>query len=396
MKANFEELEQLHFSAAQKDSLIRRLTADTTPKRLPYRVVVALVAAASLLIGAAGAVTLAGISPEFRAMFGITTQAEEERLGSVPLDLIFQDKNGSGASITVRELVRDQERLFLLADFTAPEGTVLPQPERPYPNAPGYWIDGSDGLVAGEKVLDWDLFQDKDCTQRTFVQSLGLSCQALEDADPADNMIPLLIYMDTDRGFPPESNYLRLSNIFYLRTHQNGREVSVIEDLDIEMILPISSPTPTYQFSGRAPVKLGNTTMAVAENLVLSPLSLSMDLILADGQTYDRMLEELGGIPAYVLLKDGGHVALQFHQSYGVLDWYYTQDGELEMSGEQFFRADHVYFTPEHPLELSQIKDIVFVGDNDPGKAARNEIVHFQFQYTTFFNHTYWNDVNPR
>lgn len=393
MKRSFEELDRLSFSPGQKEALFHRLTQP--PKgaerpHLPYRGLVALVAAASMLMGAAGAVSLAGISPEFREMFGIRTQEDEAQLGSLSLDMTFRDKKGSGAAITVREIVRDQERLFLLADFAAPEGTVLPRPE---PHVFGYWLDGDHEV--GKKCLNWTLFQDKDCTQRVNVQGLGFSSQALEDPDPTDNVVPLLIYVDADRGFPEGSNYLQLSNIFYLDTSRGGETAHAVKGLDIELVVPISVPSPTYSFSGRCPVKLGDQTMAVAENLVLSPLSISMDLILADGDAYDRMIEEQGGIPAYVLLYDGTRIPLQFNKAYGLLDWYYTQDGELGKAGEMFFRSDHIYFTPEWPIDLAQIKDIVFVGDNDPEKiASPGGIVHFLFQPMRFTNDIYWEEVN--
>lgn len=389
MKQPFDELEQLRFSPTQKETLIRRLTAQKTGERLrlPYRGLVALVAAASLLIGAAGAVSLAGVSPEFREMFGITTQAEEDALGAVSIQRTFPDQNGTGAAITVREVVRDQERLFVLADFTAPEGTVLPEPEHPYSFADqGYWLDGSDKI--GEKALSWNLFQNEACTQQVKWKGLGFHCEALKDEDPTDNVIPLLLYLDVEQGFPAESNYFRLQNIFYLYTYRNGEAVPVVENMDIEMVIPISTPSPTYRFSGRCGVKLNSSTMAVVENLALSPLSISMDLILADGETYDKLLKEQGGINAYLLLKDGTRTPLQFHETYGILDRFYTE------TGDQFFRSDHVYFTPESPIDLSQIKDIIFVGDNDPEKMGQNVTFHFQFSRTRFFNEAYWSEVN--
>lgn len=391
MKQPFEELEQLHFSREQKETLIRRLTEEgqktSRTRRFPYRAVVALVAAVSMLIGAAGAASLAGVSPVFREMFGITTPEEEVRLGAVEIEQTFPDKNGTGVSITVRQVVRDQEQLFILADFTAPAGTILPEPEQPYPLMNfGYWLDGDDEV--GKKGLSWGLFEDEACTQRVTVQGLGFSSQVLEDADPTDNVIPMLIHVDTDRGFPEGSNYFQLRNIFYLDTYQGEETVHTVEGMDMELVVPISTSTPAYRFTGRNGVKLNNTTMAVVENLALSPISISMDLILEDGDAFDATLEEHGGIDAYVLLKDGGRVSLQFHKSYGILDWFYTEENR------RFFRADHVYFTPDSPLELSQIKDIVFVGDNDPEKMTQNVHYNFRFYPTRFVNETYWSQVN--
>ena len=70
-----DELERLGFSGEEKAELARRLaagrpTAERRRMRLPYRGLVAVVAAVSLLVGAAGAASLAGVSPAFRELFG--------------------------------------------------------------------------------------------------------------------------------------------------------------------------------------------------------------------------------------------------------------------------------------------------------------------------------------
>lgn len=134
--ANYpEELERLSFSAQQKEILTRRLLAGGSAAARPgprrdrrpagaYRALIAAVAAVSLLIGAAGAVSLMGASPAFRALFGAATPEEEQNLGALAVGQVFRDKNGSGAFLTVQEIVSDQERLYVLMDFTAPAGRL--------------------------------------------------------------------------------------------------------------------------------------------------------------------------------------------------------------------------------------------------------------------------------
>ena len=130
-----DELEKLGFSREEKAELARRLAAgrpaaEKRRMRLPYRGLVAVVAAASLLIGAAGAASLAGVSPAFRELFGITSEEQVQNLGAEQMDLVFEDKNGSGATITVKETVADSELFYALVEFAAPEGTVLPEPDQ--------------------------------------------------------------------------------------------------------------------------------------------------------------------------------------------------------------------------------------------------------------------------
>ena len=79
-----DDLERLSFSQSEKEALTAALTAAgaerVRPMPMAYRRIIALVAVVSLLIGAVGAVSVAGISPGFRAFFGIETAEQEERL----------------------------------------------------------------------------------------------------------------------------------------------------------------------------------------------------------------------------------------------------------------------------------------------------------------------------
>lgn len=397
-----DELDELRFSKAQKETLIRTLTAETAVppqggRRLPPRALVALVAAVSLLIGAAGAVSLAGLSPEFRRLFGITDEAQAEQLGALLVEQTFADKNGTGAAITVREVVADQDRLYILMDFAAPAGTVLPAPERGEGlSAYGYWLGGKRNENFDE-ALSITLYADQACTQPAYPDSgWGYHVEALEDADPTDNVIPLLAVMTTDRGLPEAARYCRMDHIFSLYTIEGGELKTVMDGMDIQAVIPIPGNT-SYAFGGRAPVKLGGTTMAVVEDLTVSPISLSMDLVIPDPDAYDAAFEAQGPWPVYVLLRDGSKVSARYEKRYGKLDWFYTEPGEVDEAGGQFFRADHVGFQLERPIDVAEIEDIVFVGDNDPVAERPGEIgriVRFMFYPGYFYNDTYWNEVN--
>ena len=159
-----DELNRLKFSPEEKNELTRRLTAEratTTARRmrLPYRGLVAAVAAISLLVGAVGAVSLAGVSPAFRELFGITDDAQAQQLGAERLNLVFEDQNGSGASITVKEVVKDQERVYVLLDFTAPAGVALPIPEETA-DGRNFWLGEEEGDCSAA------FYGDEACTMR--------------------------------------------------------------------------------------------------------------------------------------------------------------------------------------------------------------------------------------
>ena len=81
-----DELERLNFSAEEKEALTcrlleRRSGQEEKRPRFPYRGLVAIVAAASLLTGAVGAV-----SPAFRELFGITSEEQAKNLGIVQMN----------------------------------------------------------------------------------------------------------------------------------------------------------------------------------------------------------------------------------------------------------------------------------------------------------------------
>ena len=383
-----DELEELRFSPEEKAELIRRLAAGRAETRgrrmrLPYRGLVAGVAVVSLLLGAAGAASLAGISPAFRVVFGITDQIQAEQLGAEQLDLIFEDQNGSGASITVKEVVKDQERVYVLMDFAAPEGTSLPVPEK---TADGrtFWL--------GEEYGDCSaaFYGDEACSQRVDPRSWGWGFRAVEDSDTTDRVIPLMLQITSDETLPEEAAWLRVTHLSNLWAMENGKELRVLEGMEFQLVIPIETTAEIYSFEGRCGVNLNGTTLAAAENLTISPVSIAMDLVIPDGAAYDAALEAQGPWQMYVLLEDGTQVQTRFEKGGGVQDVFHDAEGQT------FFRADHVRFELESPVDVAQIQDIVFVGDNSLlyAEEESDTMIHFQFTPHYFRNETYWNAIN--
>ena len=188
-----DELEKLGFSREEKAELVRRLTAgrpaaENRRMRLPYRGLVAVVAAVSLLVGAAGAASLAGVSPAFRELFGITSEEQVQNLGVVHLNQVFEDKNGSGASVTVKEVAADQEQIYILVEFAAPEGTVLPEPDQREEGLTRAILwGGPDGRGIG-----YGLYADENCTSVVNHNGMGYDVDYVEDSDPTDNKMEFI------------------------------------------------------------------------------------------------------------------------------------------------------------------------------------------------------------
>lgn len=382
-----DELDRLKFSPEEKAELTRRLTAERTTatarrRGLPYRGLVAAVAAISLLVGAVGAVSLAGVSPAFRELFGITDDAQAQQLGAERLNLVFEDQNGSGASIAVKEVVKDRERVYVLLDFTAPAGVTLPTPEETA-DGRNFWLGEEEGDCSAA------FYGDEACTMRVDPRSWGWGFRAVDDPDTADQVIPLMLQITCDETLPEEATWLRVTHLSNLWVLENGKETRVLSGMDFTLAIPIETTAEIYSFEGRCGVNLNGVTLATAENLTISPVSVAMDLVIPDGTAYDAAFEAQGPWQMYVLLEDGTQVWTKFEKGGGVQDVFHDD------AGQTFFRADHVRFELESPIDVAQIKDIVFVGDNSLAYGEENDgVIHFSFTPRYFRNETYWNQVN--
>lgn len=383
-----DELERLQFSPEEKKELIHRLTAGRNQRpnrqmRLPYRGLVAVVAALSLLLGAAGAVSLAGLSPAFRTLFGITDENQAQQLGAEQLDLVFADQNGSGAFITVKEVVKDQERVYVQMDFTAPGGTVLPVPEETE-DGRNFWLGEDEGDSSAA------FYRDEDCTQRVDPRSWGWGFRAVEDPDTTDRVIPMMLQITSDETLPEEASWLRVTHLSNLWALEEGKEMQVLEGMDFRLVIPIETTAEIYSFEGRCPVHLNGVTLATVENLTISPISIAMDLVIPEPAAYDSAFDQYGPWQMYVLLEDGTRVESRFEQGSGVQDVFYDH------ADQPFFRAEHVRFELESPVDVSRIRDLVFVGDNSVlyEEHDQDAAVYFQFGPHSFRNETYWNHIN--
>lgn len=165
-----------------------------------------------------------------------------------------------------------------------------------------------------------------------------------------------------------------------------------VEDMDFELVIPLPECSG-YSFEGRYGVNLGGEALAMLENLSVSPISVTFDLVIYDGDAYDAAWEAHGPWSAYILLLDGNRVETNFTVC-SSRKWYSNEPGEED---EVYFRADHVRLLTEYPMDVSQIADIVFEGDNSmvyDGLEHVGESVYFTFQSANFRNSTYWNEVH--
>lgn len=224
---------------------------------------------------------------------------------------------------------------------------------------------------------------------RVDPRSWGWGFRAVDDPDTADQVIPLMLQITCDETLPEEATWLRVTHLSNLWALENGKETRVLSGMDFTLAIPIETTAEIYSFEGRCGVNLNGVTLATAENLTISTVSVAMDLVIPDGAAYDAAFEAQGPWQMYVLLEDGTQVWTKFEKGGGVQDVFHDD------AGQTFFRADHVRFELESPIDVAQIKDIVFVGDNSLAYGEENDgVIHFSFTTRYFRNETYWNQVN--
>lgn len=362
-----EELEGLRFTSEEKEALIYRMAAGRVERkrrkmRLPYRVLIAAVAAACLLIGAVGAASLAGVSPAFRELFGISSGAQRERLGAEQVNLRFEDLNGSGAAIVIKEVVADQEQLYAVAEFIPPEGADMSLLEGREPILTGDWE--KEGVVGR-------FYTDQACTTPA-APMVELMFPARCFAYWTDGLEFVLRISDLN-NLPENGAYCRVDGFCRLLAAQGMESVPVLEGMDFELVLPVLSTTH-YDFRGRGVMWLDDGAFVVVDDLTLSPISVTFDLLIMDSEAYDATEEVYSPLETWVELADGTKVGAEFRRV--VIS--------IRGNGKREFRVDHFRLSLAHPIDVSQIKEIVL----DEASTG------FKFGPEYFVNDTYWSEVN--
>ena len=398
-----DELEKISFSEQEKNALTAALTAAQQPDHgrpmpMSYRRIIALVAAVSLLIGAVGAVSVAGVSPAFRRFFGIETAQQEENLQPKTIHQVYEDPNGTGAVLTVEQVLMDSRNLYVTMDLAAPEGTVLPEvPEALEQGKASYWIAARSEAAGSMDVL---LSQDAEGTRRWEGSSGGKSygIVSIRDDNDTDGHISLLFTLTLQDGtFDETCQYLTIGNLAELRRFDpttGNYPQTALDGFHFSFTVPLEGcQVEQYDFQGRSLVHLGGETLVLMDNLSLSPISIGFDLLCGSEEQYDALWDGLssGGWPVYVLLRDGSHVKVSFPDSYSISK--YRGEGQ---DADVFFSTASLTLHLEHPIDPAQVQDIIFVGDNgdETGRITNTPGCRYFSFDPNWRNDHYWNEVN--
>lgn len=182
---------------AMLDRLLQTQREERTMKRMKKLIVVGI--AAALMVTACAAAVVTGLDRRLADYFGAgPEQVELLAPGAVRVDVTAED---NGAVLHISQLLMDRYNILILADFTAPEGTVLDMDEE------------KDGIHRGFGGGEWSVPQllNRDGEGIDLNQSWAWQTEVLDDGDPLDNHLTLLLRMELGKGIQPEWDICALS-----------------------------------------------------------------------------------------------------------------------------------------------------------------------------------------
>lgn len=186
--------EQLAPTLEQEQNGLNRLLHEERkghPMKKLKKMTAVAIAAVLMLVTCAAAV-MTGIDQRLIDFLGGGQQAQELMApGAQPVDVTVED---NGASFHVTQVLMDRFSVLILADFTAPEGTVLDMAEE------------LEGIHRGFSGLDRSMpsLLDQNGEAIDFNQSWSYHTSVLDDGDPLDNHLTLLFRMELSDGIQPD------------------------------------------------------------------------------------------------------------------------------------------------------------------------------------------------
>lgn len=296
-------------------------TAGTKKRRASPQAVAAIAVAAAVLCGSVLAVST-GLDQRFLKFLGATTAEQAEPLiaGAQVVNKTVKD---AGSALTVREVLGDQDNLYLLLNFTAPEGTAL--------DAYDYRF-GKDTINLDSRD-DW--------------KSIGYT--KLEDDDPGDNSLDLVMHIKADSISKDGTMTLRLGE---LEAAAGYGEPYVPLDIPGEWKLSFSLRCADSSLTRKIhlPVILYGQEATVTE-VSLSPLSVT---VKGNGDAMGNVVEAAraagvqGFFPVTIYFRDGTSLTARAEAG----DGYTT----LVRNGRDFYTN----WTLHRVIDLEQVDHLVY------------------------------------
>lgn len=260
-----------------KKSTLNNNMTKTKKRRFLPKTVGAIAAAAMLCVSAIAAST--GLDGRLLEFLGVTTTEQAESLiaGAQVVNRTVED---TGSTLTIREVLGDQDNLYLLLNFTAPEGTALD----------AYDYRFRKDTVTLDAQSDWK----------------GIGYTKLDDDDPGDNSLDLVMHITADSISRDGTMTLRLGN---LEAAAGYGEPYVALDIPGEWKLSFSlrCGDSSLAWETQTPVTLYGQEAMVTE-VSLSPLSVT---VKGNGGAMQEVVEAArtsgvqGFFPVTICFRDG-------------------------------------------------------------------------------------------
>lgn len=293
--------------------------------------------AAALLVTAAAAATVPGLNWRLLEYFGVAPEdAKTVELlapGAVEVDIT---KESNGATLHVTQVYRDRTCIRVLADFTAPEGTVLDMGDFDDPKC---WTPN--GFIS--KEWTWPYFLNAEGEQLENKAYGSCRWEVLKDDDRQDNRCLMVFEYDTHRyeGTLLEnavSLWVPAIDLYYYVGGEEENETVLTGDWSFEVALPQHDIGYLWQ-ADRVIGTLDGAEITL-EKVYLSPMVLELTLaregtveeLWADGNEDVRnnwwnMLRQ--GDSVVLTARDGREVSLTKSSGSGALsqvEWFYLEE----------------------------------------------------------------------
>lgn len=272
-------LDQTRPSPEQRQAMLSRLLEPERkgrPMKKLKKLTVIGIAAALMVISCAAAV-VTGLDQRLADYFGASPEQAELLLpGAAPVDVTVED---NGAAFHVAQVLMDRHSLLILAEFTAPEGTVLD--------------------TRGDEFLTFDepkiaLLDGEGNPVSDSLHNWGLVTRSLDDGDPLDNHLTILFDLGLSSGFDPDWNaaFLHLSAVNLGWFDADNLEMICLCSGDWSCDIPLPQTDIGKTYEPNLPVGELDGAEITAKEIYLSPMTLRITIERETPAKSENMTEE--------------------------------------------------------------------------------------------------------
>lgn len=277
----------------ERELLEKLLQNNVRRKRLmkSWKQVVIAAAAAALLVTTATAAVVPGWSSRLLEYLGIapenTKVVEALVPGTMEVDIT---KESNGATLHVTQVLWDRTSVRVLADFTAPEGTVLDMGDF---DDPACWTPR--GFMSKEWA--WPYFIDEAGEQINEKAYGSYRWEVLKDGDQKDNRCSLMFRLSTHLGETLMENaaamWIPASDLYYNIGGEQDRETVYTGDWSFEVPVPQKDIGYIWE-AGQVIGELDGADITL-ESVYLSPLTLEV-IVSREGGAEDLWAEGMDDV----------------------------------------------------------------------------------------------------